>query len=165
MLCPMTPTDTLAITQQFQGLDKPVLQQTATALATQNAQQASQLSQVGEWIKRNVPTHVGRGPRLGITVAAGTAVGVAYGTLPHPWALVASASVAAAAGVAALMADKPDWIDAALAVTAGTAAGAAAIAAAKGRSEFMAKREAAKGAAVASNTSAPTPAPAGAKKG
>ena len=45
----MNPTDTLSLSQHFLGLDKPVLQQTATALATQNAQQASQLSQVGQY--------------------------------------------------------------------------------------------------------------------
>ena len=146
----VNPTDTLAISHQLQGLDKSTLSQTATALATQNAQQTNQIQQLGAWIKSNVPEHFGRGPRLGLAVHTGLMVGVAYGALPQPWALVASAATAAASGVAALMANKPDWVDAALAVTAGASAGAVAIEAARGTSEFMAKRAAAKASAASS---------------
>ncbi len=163
----MNATDTLALSQHLNDLDKPALRQAAsslaaqaTTLATQNAQQASQLAQLGDWVKNTVPKYINRPARVGIAVTTGLGVGVAYGTLPHPWALVASFSAAAASAVAAGMAKDPDWKDAALAVTAGAASTALGLEAAKFSSEFMAKRAAAKGTAVA----ATAPAPTGAKK-
>jgi hypothetical protein len=162
----MNATDTLAISQRLQGLEKPALHQAATALATQNADlatqnatQTSKIQQFERWFNENVPKHIGRRWRLAISVTTGGAVGVAYGALPHPWALVASAATAAASGVVAVMAENPDYIDAALAVTSGASATALGIELAKSTSEFMAKRAAAK-----TNTAvAAAPAPKGAK--
>ncbi len=141
----MQDTDALAISQKLANLDKPSLNQAATALATTNAQQANKIQQFEDWMNRNVAKHIGRGGRLGITVVAGAAVGAAYGTFSGPWPLVGAAAAAAASGAVALMAEKPDVIDGALAFTAGAAAGAVAIETAKGTSDFLAKREQQKG--------------------